>query len=76
MTKHGTSRNGNWFKAARLTVILCLAAAVLVAQSYQGGVRGTVQDVQNAAIAKAEVTLTNDGTGEARSTADQQRGGI
>ena len=75
-----TNRNGNWIlttaiwawfgRAATLTAILCFAASLLVAQSFNGGVRGTVADPTGAAIAKAKVTLTNDGTGEARTGAD------
>ena len=53
-------------KASILTAILVLAASLLSAQSYQGGVRGTVEDPLGAAIPRAKVTLTNDGTGEAK----------
>ena len=38
------------------------------AQTFQGGVRGTIQDTSGAAIAVAKVTLTDEGTGIARST--------
>ncbi|MGA2576781.1 MAG: TonB-dependent receptor [Bryobacteraceae bacterium] len=82
----GANNNGNWFlktavpmrlkRAATLIAILCFAAALLVAQSFQGGVRGSVEDAQGAAIAKAAVTLTNDGTGEARTTMTNGEGGF
>ena len=48
--------------------MMCLAASALLAQSTQGGVRGSVTDQQGAAVPKAKVTLTNVGTGEARTT--------
>src|SRR5579883_1371104 len=38
------------------------------AQSYQGGVRGSVTDAQGAAVSTAKITLTNMGTGVSRST--------
>ena len=54
MTMPGMDRLGNrllptaflkrFEKAATISVILGLAAALLLAQSYHGGVRGTVDD--------------------------------
>ncbi|HUO31432.1 MAG TPA: carboxypeptidase-like regulatory domain-containing protein, partial [Bryobacteraceae bacterium] len=77
MATTGKYRGGHClFTAARLVTGVCLAAALLVAQSYQGGVRGTVEDVQGASIAKAVVTLTNDKTGEARSAVTNGNGGF
>ena len=61
---------------SQLTAIICLTAALLVAQSYQGGLRGTVQDPQGAAVPTAKVTLTNDGTGEVRSGITNNEGGF
>ncbi|MDQ2840314.1 MAG: carboxypeptidase-like regulatory domain-containing protein [Acidobacteriota bacterium] len=54
----------------RLTgTIAVLAMATLAwGQSYQGGVRGAVTDPQGAMVADAKITLTNTGTGVARST--------
>ena len=52
--------------------LLCLFAAVLLfsspvrAQSTYGSVVGTVTDPSGAAVAGAQVTLTNAGTGERR----------
>lgn len=54
--------------AIRLLIVICAAVAMLSAQSYQGGVRGTVIDAQGASVANARVTLTNQATGVARST--------
>jgi len=45
-----------------------LAGALVWAQTFQGGVRGTIQDTSGAAIAVAKVTLTDEATGIARST--------
>src|SRR5580700_5261887 len=55
---------------------LCFPVSLLVAQSYNGGVRGTVADQQGAAIDKTRVTLTNDGTGEARNALTNSEGGF
>jgi hypothetical protein len=84
MFTRGTDQIGHWFpvtafvkhfeKAAILTVILALAASLLLSQSYQGGVRGTVDDPLGAAIPGAKVTLTNDGTGEARTASTNNDG--
>src|SRR5450432_462788 len=63
-------------KGASLAAILVFVASLLVAQSYQGGVRGTVDDPQGAAIARAKVTLTNDATGESRSELANNDGGF
>ncbi len=53
-----------------------MVASVLLAQSYQGGVRGSVNDQQGAAIASAKVSLTNDSTGQARSVLTNEGGGF
>jgi hypothetical protein len=43
-------------------------AQALSAQSYQGGIRGTVADAQGAAVASAKVSLVNQGTNLVRTT--------
>src|SRR5215467_10794251 len=53
------------FRAATLFVLTVLP---LCAQTYQGGVRGLVQDPDGAAIPAAKVTLINPATGVSRST--------
>jgi hypothetical protein len=63
-------------KASTLTAILGFAASLLVAQSYQGGVRGSVDDPAGAAIPGARVTLTNDGTGEVKAAVTNNDGGF
>jgi hypothetical protein len=45
-----------------------MAAAAVWAQSYQGGIRGTVTDPQGAAVPDVKVTLINQATGVARAT--------
>lgn len=55
----------------RISLLLSLFAfttAAAWAQSYYGAVRGVVTDPSGASVAGAHVTLTNEGTGEVRST--------
>ena len=49
-------------------ICVFLAGLPLWAQTFQGGVRGTIQDSSGAAVAVAKVTLTDEGTGITRST--------
>ncbi len=59
-----------------LAALLTLAAvSALLAQSYQGGIRGAVTDQQGAAVANVKVTLTNEGTNESRSSLTNGSGG-
>lgn len=50
--------------------IICvlLAGSPVWAQTFQGGIRGTIQDTTGAAISVAKVTLLDEGTGISRST--------
>ena len=50
--------------------VICtlLAGSPIRAQTFQGGVRGTIQDTSGAAISVAKVTLIDQGTGIARAT--------
>lgn len=52
----------------RLGAALLLAASLVSAQSFQGGVRGTVTDASGGAIASAKVSILDEATGVARST--------
>jgi len=73
-----TSTFNLFFAMRKLTIaalLMLTAASVLLAQSYQGGVRGAVTDQQGAAVANAKVTLTNDGTSESRSAVTNASGG-
>ena len=54
--------------AFRITTLFALAVLTLCAQTYQGGVRGLVQDPDGAAVPAAKVTLVNQATGVLRST--------
>ncbi|MFZ0796724.1 MAG: TonB-dependent receptor [Terriglobales bacterium] len=49
-------------------VVICifLMSSILVAQSFRGGIVGTVSDVTGASVVGAQVTATNTGTGLAR----------
>jgi hypothetical protein len=49
-------------------ISLAMLAAGLWAQTFTGGVRGTISDSTGAAVAAAKVTLTDQGTGIARTT--------
>ncbi len=53
---------------AKAVFSLCALAACLAAQSYQGGVRGSVMDQQGAVVPNVRVTLTNEATSVGRST--------
>jgi len=57
-----------------LAVMLSVATVTLVAQSTQGGVRGTVTDQTGAGVANAKVSLINDGTNETRSLVTNAEG--
>ena len=50
------------------------AASCLMAQSFQGGIRGTVTDGTGAAVAAAKVTLVEQATGISRSTISESGG--
>ena len=63
-------------KCALAALFLLAAGSALWAQSYQGGVRGTVNDQQGAAIPAAKVTLTNTATGESRAAVTNGSGGF
>lgn len=59
----------NWVTRGPISPILALLALTSIgawAQSTQGGVHGAVTDATGAAVAGAKVTLTNEGTNEAR----------
>jgi hypothetical protein len=51
-----------YFAIRFLSVFVLLAPVPLTAQSYQGGIRGTVTDPAGAAIAGANVSLTDEAT--------------
>ena len=56
-----------------LAVVL-LSLGTLSAQSFRGGIQGTVTDATGAAVAGAEVTATNTGTALARTTTSNDQG--
>src|SRR5215469_18551802 len=60
--------------AFRITTLFALAVLTLCAQTYQGGVRGMVQDPDGAAVPGAKVTLVNQATSVARSTVSAATG--
>ncbi len=59
---------------ARVFLLAILAVAACLAQSTQGGVRGTITDAQGGAVAGVKVTLISQGTGEPRTTTTNHDG--
>lgn len=55
-------------KSAGIGLLLLVLASGVFAQSFQGGIRGTVTDSSRAPIDLAKVTLTDEGTGSIRTT--------
>ena len=62
-------------KTALLSIAFVSSSVYLSAQSFQGGVRGSVLDPLKAGIGGAKVTLMNEGTGEAKSALTHENGG-
>ena len=56
------------------SILLAFAAGTLFGQSFQGGVRGRLQDQSGAAISTAKVTLTDTSTNISRSTLSSEQG--
>ncbi len=54
--------------------VVVLSLGTLSAQSFRGGIQGTVTDAAGAAVAGAEVTATNTGTTLARTTTSNDQG--
>ncbi len=63
-----------WGRGLFACTILAALATVCAAQSYYGGVRGTVTDQNGGALPGAKVTLRSEGTGEQRSTLTESAG--
>jgi hypothetical protein len=57
-----------------LMVLFALSGIGVWAQSTQGGVHGAVSDASGAAVPSAKVTLTNEGTNEARTAVTNSAG--
>ncbi len=55
--------------------VFTLVTASLWAQTFLGGIRGTVSDKTGAVIAEAKVTVTDQGTGISRATISNTEGG-
>jgi len=61
-------------RASTYVALFAFSGDALRAQSIYGGVRGLVADAQGGVIANAKVTLTDEGTGFARSTVSNTLG--
>jgi hypothetical protein len=61
-------------RVAYVFTLAAYTAAGLLAQSFQGGIRGTVNDSSGAAVDLSKVILTDEGTGIARSTVTSSGG--
>lgn len=59
----------------RLALGFAILSAPLMAQTFLGGIRGSVTDKSGAVIPEAKVTLTDEATGIARSTVSNADGG-
>ncbi len=55
--------------------LYAFSAVAMWAQSFQGGIRGTVSDAQHATIGEVKVSLTNVATGETRTALTSANGG-
>ncbi len=59
---------------ALIAIILLLCAQSLSAQTHTGSTRGTVTDPRGAVVTGATIRLTNDETGEMRTTTSDGEG--
>ncbi|WP_263409845.1 TonB-dependent receptor [Terriglobus tenax] len=57
-----------FFRSIFVPILVLLIAIPLSAQTYRGGIGGTVTDATGAVVSHAKVTLTNSGTGATRET--------
>jgi Carboxypeptidase regulatory-like domain len=72
--KNGPKRSFRYIRHILVVLLLTISGALLV-QSYSGAIRGTITDSSNAAIAGAQVTLTDEATHQTRSTQSDSIGG-
>jgi hypothetical protein len=64
-----------WVRGIAIPMVILLAALPLTAQTYRGGIGGTVLDPQGAVISGATVVLTSTQTGATRQTVTTSGGG-
>src|SRR4030095_12699834 len=64
----------SWMQALLLLVSIGLLVGVHAQSSTTGNISGTVRDPQGGAVAKAEVTLTEEKTGASRPVTENENG--
>jgi hypothetical protein len=57
-----------------MVICIFLMSSILIAQSFRGGIVGSVSDVSGASVAGAQVTATNTGTGLVRQATTDSNG--
>jgi trimeric autotransporter adhesin len=62
-------------RTTKAIFVFTLLTASLSAQTFLGGIRGTVTDKTGAVIAEAKITITDEGTGITRATISNSDGG-
>ena len=67
-------RSGVFLQLRRFSLFLFVLSAALLAQNYQGNLRGIVTDQQGAAVPNVKVTLTDQATNNGRSTLSNAAG--
>ncbi|HEY4378696.1 MAG TPA: TonB-dependent receptor, partial [Acidobacteriaceae bacterium] len=68
-------RVAHWVRGITITMLILLVPLHLTAQTYRGGIGGTVVDPQGATIANAKVVLISTATGATRETVTTSDGG-
>ncbi|HKD08888.1 MAG TPA: carboxypeptidase regulatory-like domain-containing protein [Bryobacteraceae bacterium] len=71
----GRQRRFDWLPAYRPAILVLVAVALAFGQATTGQFSGTVTDASGGSVPNAKVTVTNTGTGAARSVTTDQTGG-
>ena len=71
----GSSAGTRWIVIALASLVAAFASVLVSAQTYQGGIRGVVEDAQGV-VPGVEVTLVNEATNAVRSVTTNEAGNI